>query len=226
MQVFPPSVLPLLNFPLHSNSYSVCECAHISIRPLEMPLQFPGRLYWWIYTVSIRANAELEITLHYWWEMFLNNGQSAHQKQRWWGRSSILHLCVFCTFLWDHLFLQVKNIMLQITYFQLYETCNSSIGHPTTVTSAEDEPFPGDSSSNKTISLALFNKPLRMRSHSSDLGALLPCNHVLLYMATFVISRWQPNVRRKQFYLMDDHKRGRGYISFMPRQWITHNKIP
>ena len=80
VQVFPPSVLPLLNFPPLSNSYSVCECAHISIRPLEMPLQFPGRLYWWIYTISIRANAELEIALHYRCEMFLNSGQRAHQK--------------------------------------------------------------------------------------------------------------------------------------------------
>ena len=52
------------------------------------------------------------------------------------------------------------------------------------------------------------NKRLWMRSHSSDLGALLPCNHVLLCMATFVISRWQRSVRRKQFYLMDGHKRG------------------
>lgn len=86
---------------------------------------------------------------------------------------------------------------------------------------------PGDSSSNTaSTSLTPFNKPLWMRSHSSDLGALLPCNHVLLCMATFVIYHWQPNVRRKQFYLMDAHKRGRGYISFMPHQWIMHNKIP
>lgn len=32
------------NFPPHSHSYSVCECTRISIRPLETPVQFPGRL--------------------------------------------------------------------------------------------------------------------------------------------------------------------------------------
>lgn len=89
------------------------------------------------------------------------------------------------------------------------------------------EPFPADFPSNLTsFSLASFNKLLSMRSHPSDLGALLPCNHVLLCMATFVISRWQPNVRRKQFYLMNDHKAGRGYISIMPHQWIMRKQNP
>lgn len=39
--------------------------------------------------------------------------------------------------------------------------------------------------------------------------ALLPCNHVSLGTATFVISRRRPDVGRKQFHLMDGHKRGR-----------------
>lgn len=183
------------------------------------------------YTISIRANVGLEIALHCGCERFFFRPWSKRPPEaRVMQTSSITALksslsspadpflkCFFSSFfVWQH--------CGQNDAFSNYIT------HAiTTILKSLDSHqlwwrWAADLSSNATCtSLAPFNKPLWMRSHSSDPGALLPCNHVLLCMATFVISRWQPDVGRKQFYLMDGHKRGRGYISFMPRRWIMHN---
>lgn len=62
--VFAPSLL--FHFPPRSDF----ECTHISITPLEMPVQFPARLQWWIYIISMTANVGLHFAFQSFWKTY------------------------------------------------------------------------------------------------------------------------------------------------------------
>lgn len=101
-------------------------------------------------------------------------------------------------------------LLIKTMLFQLNRTCSCDEGtrHPETRSRQMETLASRDSSSGsrRRGAWSEVTPPPPLPPPTSR--ALLPCNHVSLSMATFVISRRQPDVGRKQFHLMDGHKRG------------------